>query len=458
MNELMSRRGFLGTTATVGAGLYLSPRALTGNHQSKQRDALHVGLIGAGRRGQALMDSVLRLSRHSPIHMRTVCDIWDKNRLRAAKVLNAYKAYGHQGAAYVDYRELLDIENNLDAVIVATPDFCHAEQTIAALNKGLHVYCEQPMSNTIEDARRMAETARDTGRLLQMGYQRRSNPKYILAFDKLIQEAKILGRITAVDGQWNRSRTACLDLGWPDGSELKETTLQAYGYASMHQFRNWRWYRNLGAGPVVGLGGQQIDVYNWFLEAHPRSIMATGGTDYWSPYRWYDNVIALYEYKTKYGIIRASHRLYTSNGHRGYFKQFVGDEGLLEMSEHGDSAVYREPWVLEEKWYPYEKQGILDHVYKTMRKAQATREAKSVVDVRGGSYPPKEFRQYKLRLPMTKPPHQAHLENFFAAIRGHEPLNCSANVGYASSVTALKINQAVETGLRIEFSAKDFIV
>jgi len=455
MNEQMSRRAFIGASTAVGASLYLPPRAWAVTNQSKDRDAIQVALIGVGNQGQRLMESVIRLSKHNPVHMRAVCDIWDKNRKRSSKILHAYRAYGHRGTAYIDYQELLEREADLDAVIVATPDFCHAAQTIAALEKNLHVYCEQPMSHTLEQARRMTEAARDTGKLLQIGYQRRSNPKYILAHEKLLQEAGILGRITAVDGQWNRSRMAYLEQGWPEGSAIEEARLHAYGYESMQQFRNWQWHRRLGAGPVVGLGGQQIDVYNWFLGTNPRSIMATGGTDYWTQYQCHDNVLTLYEYETPYGIVRASHRLHTSNGNRGYFEQFVGDEGLLEISESERSAVYREAWVPEQKWYPWEEKRFIEHQHKIKNQNRA--DENSVLDVRISSPPPREYWQYNLSASMRKPRHQAHLENFFAAIRGREPLNCPAELGYATSASVLRINSAVKAGQRIEFAPKDFV-
>ena len=156
-------------------------------------------------------------------------------------------------------------------MLVATPDFWHAEHAIACLKKGLHVYCEKEMSNTLEGARQMAEAAKATGKLLQIGHQRRSNPRYRFCYDKVIQQAKLLGRITTINGQWNRARSACEDLGWPEGSQIPEATLNQYGFASMQQFRNWRWYKGLGGGPVVDLGSHQIDIYNWFLQDPPSS-------------------------------------------------------------------------------------------------------------------------------------------------------------------------------------------
>jgi len=452
MKRSINRRDFLRSGAAVGTGMLISPALLAVENQPspKSKDPIHVGLIGAGAQGQVLMDAVIKISKDRPVCLRAVCDIWEPNRTRVARTHNAYKAYGHSGAAYVDYREMLETEKDLDAVLVATPDFWRADHATACLKKGLHVYCEKEMSNTLEGARRMVETARAAGKLLQIGHQRRSNPRYRFCYDKLIQQAKLLGRITTINGQWNRARSACEDLGWPEGSELPEATLNQYGFASMPQFRNWRWYKGLGGGPVVDLGSHQIDIYNWFLQARPSSVIASGGIDYWTAHQWYDNVIAVYEYSTPAGAVRATYQTLTTNSNGGYFEQFMGDEGTLDISESGRGAVYREAWVQETKWYPWEDRRLV----KREAGLDQRPDTKSVLDVRSSPKPPK----YNMLVEMNKPFHQPHLENFFGAIRGHEPLNCPAEVGYETAVTVLKVNEAVETGRKMEFKPEDFVV
>jgi len=416
----------------------------------RSKDAIHVGLIGAGAQGQVLMDAVIKISKDNPVLIRAVCDIWEPHRTRVARTLNAYKALGHRGNAYVDYQEMLDKETDLDAVIVATPDFWHAEHTIACLKKGLHVYCEKEMSNTIEGAKQMVIAARQAGKLLQIGHQRRSNPRYLFCYQYIIGQTKILGRITTINGQWNRSRSACEDLGWPEGTELPEDVLNRYGFASMHQFRNWRWYKGLGGGPIVDLGSHQIDIYNWFLGRPPRSVMASGGIDYWTDHQWYDNVIAVYEYQTEHGIVRATYQTLTTNSNGGYFEQFMGDRATLDLSESGRCAVYRETWVPEKEWYQYEDMRLI----KREEGLDQRQELKSILDVRSSPRPPK----YNILVEMNKPYHQPHLENFFEAIRGNETLNCPAEVGYETAVTVLKVNEAIEAGRRLEFRPEDFIV
>ena len=111
---------------------------------------LAYALIGAGAQGQVLTEAMQRIPG---LRFRAVCDIWaDYNQRR---VVNTLKRYGHEVNGYVDYREMLDKEPSIEAVVIATPDFWHAEHTIACLEAGKHVYCEKEMSNTLDGARRM---------------------------------------------------------------------------------------------------------------------------------------------------------------------------------------------------------------------------------------------------------------------------------------------------------------
>jgi predicted dehydrogenase len=237
---------------------------------------VNVALLGAGAQGQVLMESMLRIPG---VRFRAVCDIWTDYNLR--RVVNTLKRFKQEPNGYEDYREMLDKEKELDAVIVATPDFWHARHAIAAMKAGKHVYCEKEMSNTLEGARSMVLAQRETGKLLQIGHQRRSNPRYIHADQKLLGEANLLGRIVTVNGQWNRALTP--DLGAPDRYAIPPDKLKQYGFKDMHQFRNWRWYKGLGGGPIVDLGSHQIDIYNWFLRANPSGVMASGGLLYNDP-------------------------------------------------------------------------------------------------------------------------------------------------------------------------------
>jgi predicted dehydrogenase len=442
MSNSIDRREFIHSAAVVGAALYVSPAAL-GQGGKAKADDVNIALLGAGAQGQVLMMACLKVPG---VRFRAVCDIWEYNRNWVSRRLRAYR---HEHNTYTDYQEMLGKEKDLDGVIVATPDFWHAEHAIACLEAGLNVYCEKEMSNTIENAKKMVEAAKKSGKLLQIGHQRRSNPRYIYCYEKLIQEANLLNRITTVNGQWNRSRAACEDQGWPKDSDMDAATLNKYGFESMKQFRNWRWYKELGGGPIVDLGSHQIDIYSWFLEAQPKSVMASGGVDYWKGHQWFDNVMAIYEYETKHGTVRAFYQTLTTNSSNGYFESFMGDEGTLVISEAaGRGSIYRESWVDETKWDQWVKKGYL----KKHGGKDAAADDGGVADVRSTA----PAAKYDLPVTMNKPFHQPHLENFFDAIRGKAKLNCPAEIGYETAVTVLKVNEAVRAGKKLDFKPEEF--
>jgi predicted dehydrogenase len=445
-NNKMDRRSFLRSTAAAGAGLAFSPMVF-GQTSSRKADDIHVALLGAGAQGQVLMNAC----RNIPgIRFKAVCDIWTAyNQKRVSRMLKAYK---HVHNAYVDYKEMLDKEKDLDAVIIATPDFWHSEHAVACLEAGLNVYCEKEMSNTLEGAKKMVEATKKSGKLLQIGHQRRSNPRYRHAYDKLVKEANLLGKITCINGQWNRSKAACEDLGWPKRAAIGQATLEKYGFESMQQFRNWRWYKGLGGGPIVDLGSHQIDIYSWFVGANPKSVMASGGIDYWKGHDWYDNVMVIYEYEVGDRTVRAFYQTITSNSSNGYFETFMGDEGTLVISEAaGRGTVYREAWVPAENWETWTKKGYIREPVEEKAEKPA---GDAVLDVRESPKPP----SYDIPVTMDKPYHQPHLENFFDAIRGKAKLNCPAEIGYETAVTVLKVNEAVAAGRKLEFKPEDFEV
>ncbi len=139
-----TRRSFLHSAAAAGAGLALSPMVLGQTDNSKKTDDINVALLGAGTQGWVLTSACLKMPG---VRFKAVCDIWTAyNQKRLSRILKAYK---HEHNTYVDYKEMLDKEKDLDAVIIATPDFWHAEHTVDCLKASLHVYCETAMSNTI---------------------------------------------------------------------------------------------------------------------------------------------------------------------------------------------------------------------------------------------------------------------------------------------------------------------
>ncbi len=439
-DKQFNRRNFLGTTAA--GSLMLASKSLAQDNTNPS-DTVHVALIGTGAQGQNLLNTCMKIPG---IHFQAVCDIWESYNLKqASRILTGYK---QEHKTYTDYRDMLEKEKNLDAVIIATPDFFHAEQTMACLQAGLNVYCECMMSNTLEGARKMVQAAKDTGKLLQIGLQRRSNPKYRYCFDHIIHETKLLGEITAINGQWNRPVQT--DRGWPRRAPVDDATLNKYGFDSMEQFRNWRWDKKFGGGPIVELGAHQIDVFNWFMGIAPKTLLASGGTAYYKSdvYEWYDTVMTIYDYETDERVIRGFYQTINSNSNFGYFENFMGDQGTLYLSEAtGRMKVYREPTAPDwEKWVNI---GILG---SSEEKEEPKKEDSDSIEVEESVAPP----SYDIPVKFTDPIYQPHLENFFNSIRGEDTLNCPAEIAFISAVTVLKINETIQNGNKLEFKLEDF--
>jgi predicted dehydrogenase len=434
----ISRREFIGTTAVAGAGLLLtscSPDA--GPQRAAAPGAplskLNVALIGCGAQGQVLLESLMVIEG---LNLIAVVDIWDYNR---HKVVRTLKDEGFDVKGYENYQDLLANEKNLHAVVVATPDFWHAPITIACLKAGLNVYCEKMMSNTIEAARSMVQTMRETGKLLQIGHQRRSNPRYLFALNRLVRDAQICGQLTAAQAQWNRAVTE--DLGAPKHSEMPPEKLAQYGFKDMHQFRNWRWFKGLGKGPLSDLGAHQIDIFNWWFGTTPRSVMASGGIDYYKTHEWFDNAMVVYEYPRPEGsIARAFYQVQTTtSAGGGYFEMFMGDEGTIRMSENPSiCALWREDRSTK-SW-----DELAGKNYLRATPVPQVSDADKV-DVRETA----PLLEYDIPVSFAKKIHQPHLENFFNAVRGTVKLNCPADEAFRSEYVIHKAVEAVETGQRI---------
>ena len=444
VNPPISRREFLGATAAAGAGLLLTSCRPDDTTQPSSKktplDTLNVALIGFGEEGHVLLESLLNIEG---VRVVALCDIWNYHRDEGARYL---KKIGREVRAYENYEDLLSQEKDLQAVVVATPDFWHAPMTNTCLKAGLHVYCEKMMSNTIEGARSMVVTMRQTGRLLQIGHQRRSNPRYRFTLNRLLQAAGFCGRLTAAQAQWNRAVKE--DFGWPRKYAMPAETLARYGYQDMHQFRNWRWFKGLGGGPLSDLGAHQIDIFNWWLGVTPRSVMASGGLDYYQNHDWYDNAMVIYEYPLPHGVARAFYQVQTTtSAGGGYFEMFMGDDGTIKMSEDPSlCAIYREARATSVSW-----DDLIQKNYVRARELPPVDAAK--VDVRETA----QLAQYEIPVFFNKPPHQPHLENFFNAIRGTATLNCPADEAFASEYVIHKANEAIPAQKMLPISPQDTV-
>jgi predicted dehydrogenase len=443
VNPFLNRRDFISATALAGAGMLLEAcKSESGQEKAAGKksslNTINIALIGYGEEGKVLLESLLNIEG---IKLVALCDIWDFHLNEGARYL---EKVGNPVRAYLDFEDLLSKEKDLQAVVIATPDFCHAPMTNTCLKAGLDVYCEKMMSNTIDGARSMVATMRETGKLLQIGHQRRSNPRYLFALNRLLREAQFCGKVTAAQAQWNRAVKE--DFGWPKKYEMPQATLAKYGYKDMHQFRNWRWFKGLGGGPLSDLGAHQIDVFNWWLGS-PKSVIASGGLDYYKNHDWYDNAMVIYEYTpTSEGVARAFYQVQTTtSAGGGYFEMFMGDDGTIKMSEDPSiCAIYREARATEVSWDDLVAKG-----YVAAKPTSGAEAAK--VDVRETA----QLAEYDIPVFFNKPVHQPHLENFFNAMRGTAKLNCPADEAFTSEYVIHKANDAIAAQTRLVITPEE---
>jgi len=488
----LTRRKFLRNTAATGAALsYTKLAAHAATAPSGPSDTLNVALVGCGSQGGALFRSSVRIPG---IKFVAVCDLWD------VKAKTTARAIGGDVKAYQKMEEMFKAHPELDCVLIAVPDWLHAPYTRMALEAGKQVYCEKMMSNSLEAAADMVRAQRETGHLLQIGHQRRSSPRYQFVRNRLLREKNLIGQITHLYGQWNRS--VKMPFEPKAGSGIPQEILTANGYSDMFQYTNWRSYKKYGGGCISDLGAHQIDIFNWMLGTTPRSMIASGGVDFFKnlplqaggtfSYEQLDNAAVTYEYdvpvyseglpvmeggKPKTQLVRAMYQVLTTNGSQNYYEKIMGVEGTIVISEAQNSGnqVYREKDTTGEKvgnWEQLARSGFLRKppgtVYnkfwerpkawnipdKWLAK-EGTQDVRVSIPADPYELPamPKELDE--------KPPHQFHLENFYNTVRAkgkQTDLNCPVSEAYKCAVAVLSINKAVATGQRIDFQPSDFVV
>ena len=190
-NFNINRRRFLkGTTATLA----LSAFGARGMDIINPLKTLRIALIGTGWYGKS---DLFRLLQVAPVNVIALCDV-DKHQLAtAAKMVSERQKSGKTPLLYSDYRKLL-AENELDIVLIGTPDHWHALQTITALKAGANVYVQKPISKDVMEGEAMVAAARKYDRVVQVGTQRKSTPHLIDA-KKNIVDAGLLGKVSHVE-------------------------------------------------------------------------------------------------------------------------------------------------------------------------------------------------------------------------------------------------------------------
>ena len=276
--ETLSRRQFLtATTTAVTAFTFLPRHVLGGGRQVAPNSKLNIAGVGIG--GQGGWD----LAEVSSENIVALCDV---DADYAAKAFAKYPA----AKRYRDFREMLDKEKSIDAVVVGTPDHTHAIVSIAAIKRGKHVYCEKPLTRTVFEARAVAKAARQAGVATQMGNQG-------MAFEgnRLINEWLADGAIGAVrevhvwsDRPTTRGR---MPLWWPQGIERPKDTppvppsldwdlwlgpAPSRPYHPAYAPFRWRGWWDFGSGGLGDMGIHNLaPVFSALNLGAPESVQAS---------------------------------------------------------------------------------------------------------------------------------------------------------------------------------------
>jgi len=265
----MNRRQFLSATA---AGLGLSAVELAADKP------LRVGLIGCGWYGKT---DLLRMVQVSPVDVVSLCDVDRTMLANAAELVASRQASKAKPRMYSDYRKML-AEKDLDAVLIGTPDHWHALPAIAAMQSGIDVWCQKPISVDIAEGQAMLAAARKYKRVVQIGTQRRSTPHLIDARDKVVREGK-LGKVGLVEiycYYHMRAETNPPDTAPPANLDYEMWTGPApmRPYNALTHPRGWRAFMEYGNGIVGDMCIHMFDMTRWMLGlGWPKRVSSSGG-------------------------------------------------------------------------------------------------------------------------------------------------------------------------------------
>lgn len=269
MSNSINRRHFLLGSAGLAASAAMAGTSLAAEQQRpRPSDRIRLGIVGCAHRGAANLNGVAREE------IVALCDV-DTNNARAARQRFPRARF------YEDYRRLIDC-NDIDAVVVSTPDHLHAFVTVAALQSGKHVYCEKPLTHSVHEAQVVLRTAaRHNNLKTQMGTQIHAGNNYRRVVE-LVQSGAI--------GQMRRVHVWCSTRPQP-GHRAQGRPQTPAGlnydlwlgpapyrpYDESHLHFRWRWWWDFGGGVMADMACHYMDLPHWALHlSEPTSVRATG--------------------------------------------------------------------------------------------------------------------------------------------------------------------------------------
>jgi predicted dehydrogenase len=303
---LTNRRSFL-----VSSGISALAAGSTGL-EAQDGQPIRLAIIGTGYRAWAHLAILKSLPGYKVV---ALADPTPENLDHAATLAPG-------AATYSDYHKLLAERKDIDAVVVITPSFLHAEVTIAAFDHGFPVLCEKPMATTVDDANRMVAASRKAGKLLYIGFQKRLVP----ATSKMqeLAAAGEIGKIEFVSGKLFRG-------DWNPKS-------WKYTSPKTGVKTNWRYLSFTEGSALLEDGVHEIDCANWIINDRVARVTASGGNNVFKDRETVDHVAAIIEYESG---VKLSFELCLFSPNAGPQSRrlvLIGSEGVM-YPENGKIAI-----------------------------------------------------------------------------------------------------------------------
>ena len=297
-----SRRKFIKDAALGTAGISLAATGMSAKSYSSilgANDRLNFALAGLNSRGNALANTVMKLSDGYNTRITHICDV--DSRVLEKRQVEYKKESGFKPKTYKDFRKMLE-SKKIDVFVFATPDHWHAPMGMIGLEMGKHIYIEKPCChNPAEGEMLVAMDEKHKNLLVQMGNQQRSG----YASQQAIKDIRegIIGEVYFGKAWYSNSRKG-IGTGkkvavpeWLDWELFQ-------GPAPREEFRdnlvhyNWHWFWNWGTGEINNNGTHELDICRWALGVDiPKKVTSSGGRFHFQDdWEFYDTQVASYEF------------------------------------------------------------------------------------------------------------------------------------------------------------------
>jgi predicted dehydrogenase len=397
-----------------------------------------VGVVGAGdRMKQGDLPAFQQSAKDLNFQIVAVSDIWSRRREEGAAFIE--KLCGNTVETVRNNDELY-ARKDVDAVLVATADFQHAQHGIEAVNAGRDAYVEKPTANTMADARNFLAAVKKSGKIVQIGTQRRSTPAYMKAAE-YIKSGKF-GDIVMVEMTWNVNQPG----RWRRPNEvplLKEQDTdwkrfllnRPYEPFDARKYLEFRLFWPYSSGIPDQWLVHQIDTVHWFTGLpHPRSVVANGGIYLWKDGRknW-DTMTAVFDYGPLDDLSKGFQVQYSSrftNSAGGVKEIYYSNGGMIDM----DKGVVTNTGGLSAR--SATEMGMQPNLLNGFSLSENAASVSTDADTHGD------------------PETTANMRNWMECVRSRKTPNASIEAGYSHSIALCMNVAAIQTGEKITFDEK----